>query len=67
MRQEEVFRVKDAARLAAEGEHDRLTCEMKKCREGPEAVTAAEKVVESVRMVVELERKVAAGAALVER
>ena len=61
VRQEEVVRVKEAARLAAEGERDRLASEMKKYTEGPEAVTAAEKVVEAARLVMELEREVTAG------
>ena len=57
--------MKEATRLAAEGEHDRFASKMKKCTEGPEAVAAAEKVVEAARKVVELEREVTAGAALV--
>ena len=66
VRQEEVVRVKEAARLAAEEERDRLASEMKKYTECPEAVAAAEMVVEAARMVVKLEREVAAGAAPVE-
>ena len=64
--QEEVVKAKEAARKAAEAERDRLVTEVKRCGDGPEAVAVAEKVVEAARMVVELEREVAASAAPVE-
>ena len=66
LRQEEVVKTKEAARTAAEAEQDRLVTEVKGCADGPEAVAVAEKVVEAARMVVELEREVAASAAPVE-
>ena len=66
LRQEGIVKVKEAARAAAEAERDRLVTEVKGCAEGPDAVAAAEKVVEAARMVVELEREVAASAAPVE-
>ena len=66
LRQEEVVKAKEAARTAAEAERDRLVTEVKGCAGGPEAVAVAEKVVEAARMVVELEREVAASAAPVE-
>ena len=66
LRQEEVVKAKEAARKVAEAERDRLVTEVKGCVDGPEAVVVAEKVVEAARMVVELEREVAASAAPVE-
>ena len=48
-------KVKVAARMAADMERDRLVTEVKKCTEGPDAVAAAQKVVEAARVVVELE------------
>ena len=66
LRQEEVVKAKEAARMAAEAERDRLVSEVKGCGDGPEAVAVAEKVVEAARIVVELEREVAASAAPVE-
>ena len=66
LRQEEVVRAKEAARTVAEAERDRLVAEVKECADGPGAVAVAEKVVEAARMVVELEREVAACAAPVE-
>ena len=64
--QEEVVKAKEAARAIAEAERDRLVAEVKECADGPGAVAVAEKVVEAARMVVELEREVAACAAPVE-
>ena len=66
LQQEGLVRMKEAARAAAEVERDRLVTKVKECAEGPEAVAMAEKVVEAARMVVELEREVAASAAPVE-
>ena len=66
LRQEEVVKAKEAARAVAEAERDRLVAEVKGCADGPGAVAVAEKVVEAARMVVELEREVAACAAPVE-
>ena len=66
LRQEEVVKTKEAARTAAEAERDRRVTEVRGCAGGPEAVAVAEKVVEAARMVVELEREVAACAAPVE-
>ena len=66
LRQVEAVRAKEAARTAAEAERDRLVTEVKECADGPGAVGIAEKVVEAARMVVELEREVAASAAPVE-
>ena len=66
LRQEEVVKAKEAARMAAEAERDRLVTEVKECADGPGGVAIAEKVVEAARMVVELEREVAASAAPVE-
>ena len=66
LRQEAVVKAKEAARAAAEAERDRLVAEVKGCTDGPGAVAVAEKVVEAARMVVELEREVAACAAPVE-
>ena len=66
LRQVEVVRAKEAARTAAEAERDRLVTEVKGCADGPGVVAIAEKVVEAARMVVELEREVAASAAPVE-
>ena len=64
--QEEVVKAKEAARAVAEAERDRLVAEVRGCADGPGAVAVAEKVVEAARMVVELEREVAACAAPVE-
>ena len=66
LRQEGLVKVKEAVRAAAEAERDRRVTEVKRCAEGPDAVAAAEKVVEAARMVVELEREVAASVAPVE-
>ena len=66
LRQEGLVKVKEAVRAAAEAERDRRVTEVKRCAEGPDAVAAAEKVVEATRMVVELEREVAASVAPVE-
>ena len=66
LQQEGLVRVKEAARAAAEAARDRLVTKVKECGEGPEAVAAAEKVVEAARMVVELESEVAASVAPVE-
>ena len=66
LQQEGLVRVKEAARVAAEAERDTLVIKVKECAEGSEAVAAAEKVVDAARMVVELEREVAASAAPVE-
>ena len=66
LRQVEVVKTKEAARTAAEAERDRLVTEVKKCADGRGAVAIAEKVVQAARMVVELEREVAASAAPVE-
>ena len=66
LRQEAVVNTKEAARAVAEAERDRLVAEVKGCADGPRAVAVAEKVVEAARMVVELEREVAACAAPVE-
>ena len=66
LQQEGLVRVKEAARTAAEAERDRLVTKVKECAEGPDGVAAAEEVVEAARMVVELERQVAASAAPVE-
>ena len=60
LRQEEVVKAKEAARAVAEVERDRRVAEVKGCADGPGAVAVAEKVVEAARMVVELEREVAA-------
>ena len=66
LRQVEVVKAKEAARTAAEAERDRLVTEVKEYADGVGAVEIAERVVESARMVVELEREVAASAAPVE-
>ena len=66
LRQVEGVKAKEEARTAAEAEWDRLVTEVKECADGPGAVEIAEKVVESARMVVKLEREVAASAAPVE-
>ena len=66
LQQEDLVRVKEAARAAAEAERDRLLPKVKECGEGPEGVAAPEKVVEVARMVVELESEVAASAAPVK-
>ena len=66
LRQEEVVKAKEAARAVAEAERDRLVTEVKGYADGPGAVAVAEKVVEAARMVVELEREVAACVAPVE-
>ena len=66
LRQEKVVKAKEVARAVAEAEQDRLVAEVRGCADGPGAVAVAEKVVEAARMVVELEREIAACAALVE-
>ena len=66
LQQGDLVRVKEAARGAAEVESDRLVTRVKKCAEGPDAVIAAEKVVQVAKMVVELKKDVAASAAPVE-
>ena len=47
-------------------ERDRLVTKVKSCVDGPDAVAVAEKVVEAARMVMELDREVAASAAPVK-
>ena len=64
--QEGLVGVKEAGRASAEAERDRLVTRVKECTRGPDGGAAAEKVVEVVRMVVELEREVAASAAPVK-
>ena len=54
LRQEGLVKVKEAVRAAAEAERDRRVTEVKRCAEGPDAVAAAEKVVEAARMVSQL-------------
>lgn len=66
LQQAEAVRVKEAARVAAEAERDRLVKVVKACTEGPMAVAAVETVVEAARTVVEPEREVAAEAMRVE-
>ena len=66
LHQEEVVKAQEGARAVAEVERDRLVAEVKRCGDGPGAVAVAEKVVEAARMVVKLEREVAACAAPVE-
>lgn len=66
LRQEELVRVKEAAMVAAEAARDRLVGVVRGCTDDPEAVATAEKVIEAARVVVELEREVAAGAAPIE-
>ena len=66
LRQEEVVKAMEVARMAAETEQDRLVTEVREWADGPGAVAVAEKVVEAARMVVELMREVAASVAPVE-
>ena len=66
LQEEGLVRVKEAARAAAEAERDRLVTKVKKCAKGADAVAAAEKLIEAARMVVELEKEVAASTAPVE-
>ena len=66
MRQGEMVKTKEVARTAPEVERDRLVTKVKSCVDGPDAVAVAEKVVEAARMVMELDREVAASAAPVK-
>ena len=66
VQQEEQVKVKEAARAAAVAERDRVVEGVKGCTEGPALVEAAERVVNTVRMVEVLEREVADSAASVE-
>ena len=66
LRQKEVVKAKEAARTAAEAERDRLVTEVTECADGPGAMAIAEQVVEAARMLVELEREVAASATPVD-
>ena len=66
LRQVDLVKAKEVARMAAEADRDSLVTEVMECTDGPGAVAMAEKVVEAARMVVELEREVAATAAPVE-
>ena len=66
LRQEGVVKAKEAARVVAEAERERLVAEVRGCADGQGAVAVAKKVVEAARMVVELEQEVAACAAPVE-
>ena len=56
--QVEPVNVNEAARAAAEAVRDRLVTEGKKCTDRPNALEAAEEVVEAARMLGELEREV---------
>ena len=66
MQQEERVKVKEAARVAAVAERDRVVEAVKGCTEGPALVEAAERVVNAARMVEVLEREVVDSAAPVE-
>ena len=66
VQQEEQVKVKEAARVAAVAERDRVVEAVKGCTEGPALVEAAERVVNAARMVDVLEREVAGSAAPVE-
>lgn len=64
--QEDRVRGKEAVREAAVTEGDRVVKEAKACTKGPALVAAAETVVNTIWMVVELKREVANSAAPVE-
>ena len=66
VQQEERVKVKEAARVAAVAERDRVVEAVKGCTEGPALVEVAERVVNGARMVEVLEREVADSAAPVE-
>ena len=66
VQQEEQVKVKEAARVAAVAERDRVVQAVKECTEGPALMEAAERVVNAARMVEVLEREVADSAAPVE-
>ena len=56
--QEKAVQVKEAARLAAATERDRMAEAAGGCTDGPAMVAAAEKVVEPASVVTALEREV---------
>ena len=64
--QEKAVQVKEAARLAAATERDRMVEAARGCTDGPAMVAAAEKVVEAARVVTALEWEVAQSAVTVE-
>ena len=64
--QEERVKMKEAARVAAVAERDRVVEEVKGCTGGQALVDAAERVVDAARMVEALKREVADRAAPVE-
>ena len=64
--QEKAVQVKEAARLAAATERDRMVEGARECTDGPAIIATTEKVVEAARMVTALEREVAQSAAPVE-
>ena len=64
--QEKAVRVKEAARLAAATEKDRMVEAPRGCTDGPAMVAAVEKVVEAARVVTALEWEVVQSAAPVE-
>ena len=66
VQQEERVKVKEATRVAAVAERDRVVEAFKVCTEGPALVEAAKRVVNAARMVEVLEREVADSAAPVE-
>lgn len=66
MQPEKTVQVREAARLAATAERDRLVEAAKACMDGPAMVAAAHQVVEAARVVTALEREVAPSAAPVE-
>ena len=66
VQKEEQVKVKEAARVAAVAERDRVVEAVKECTEGPALVEAAERVVNAARMVEVLEKEVTESAAPVE-
>lgn len=66
MQPEKTVQVREAARLAATAERDRMVEAAKECMDGQAMVAAAHQVVEAARVVTALEREVAPSAAPVE-
>ena len=66
VQQEKAVEVKEAARLRATAERNRMVEAAKVCTDGPAMVAAAEKVVEPARVVRTLEREVAQSAAPID-
>ena len=64
--QEKPVQIKEAARLAAATERDRMVEAARECANGPAMVAASEKVVEAARVVRALEREVEQSAVPVE-